>query len=102
METFILIIIGTLGIALGFTLGRAGSHRHIGSFVNTERYMGKEHKKDMIVKHLRNRGELTNSDLQELLGVSDRTVVRYFDELEEEGIVVQKGKSGRGVHYELT
>lgn len=102
MQTFILIIIGALGIALGFTLGRSRGRTRLSNFINTERYPLKERRKSMIIKHLRERGELTNNDIQELLGVTDRTVVRYFDELEEEGMVVQKGESGRGVHYELT
>jgi len=102
MQTFTLLIVGILGIALGFTLGRRGAREHLSTFINKERYIGKERKKDMLLKHLGDRGRLTNSETQELLGISDSTVVRYFDELEEEGKVVQKGESGRDVYYELS
>ncbi len=101
MQTFTLIIIGVLGIALGLILGRAGSNKHLSNFVNKERYPLKERRKTMLLKHLKDRERLTNSKAQELLGVSDTTAVRYFDELEEEGLVVQKGEHGRGVYYEL-
>lgn len=102
MDILILIIIGILGISLGFTLGRVGAREHLSYFVNKERYPLKERRKDMLLKHLKDRGQLTNSEAEELLGVTDRTVVNYFDELEEEGRVVQVGESGRGVYYELT
>ncbi|MFC1730654.1 winged helix-turn-helix domain-containing protein [candidate division KSB1 bacterium] len=102
METFILIIIGVVGILLGFTLGRAGSHRHISSFVNKERYPLKDRRKRMLLKHLGDRERLTNDEAQKLLGVSDSTITTYFDELEEEGEVVQVGETGRGVYYTLT
>ena len=55
----------------------------------------------MLLKHLRSRGKITNDEVEALLGVSDSTVTVYFDELEEEGKIVQKGESGRGVYYEL-
>jgi Fic family protein len=102
MQTFILIIIGIVGVLLGFILGRAGAHRHLSSFVNTERYPLKERRKGMLLKHLKDRGELTNSEAQELLGVSDSTITLYFDELEEEGSVIQVGETGRGVYYTLS
>ena len=102
MQTFILIIIGALGISLGFILGRVGSHRHISSFVNRERYPVKERRKRMLLKHIGDRGELTNSEAQELLGVSDSTATTYFDELEEEGEIIQVGETGRSVYYTLT
>ncbi len=102
MQTFILIIIGILGIGLGFILGRAGAHKHLSNFVNKERYPLKEKRKRMIVKHLKDRRKLTNGEAQELLGVSDSTITTYFDELEEEEIVIQVGDIGRGVYYTLT
>jgi len=41
------------------------------------------------------KGELGNSEIRKALGVSSRTAVRYLDELESEGKVVQVGKVGR-------
>ena len=101
MEVFILIIIGVVGVLLGFTLGRVDAHRHLSTFVNKERYPKKERRKQMLLKHLKDRRRITNDEVEELLGVSDATATRYFDELEEEGEIVQKGE-GRGTYYELT
>lgn len=47
----------------------------------------------------RGKRELSNSDIREALGISDRSVIRYMDELEKEGRVEQKGDTGRGVTY---
>jgi len=44
---------------------------------------------------------LTNNDIEKLLGVSDATATRYLDELESDGKVIQKGKTGRYVKYFL-
>jgi predicted HTH transcriptional regulator len=46
-------------------------------------------------------GETTNAELREHLGVTDRSVVRYLDELEKEGKVEQVGNTGRSVTYRL-
>ncbi len=43
--------------------------------------------------------ELTNTEIRNELKVSSRTVVRYMDELEKEGKVVQIGKIGYPVTY---
>lgn len=45
--------------------------------------------------------EVSNSDIREALGVSDRSVIRYMDELEREGKVEQIGNTGRSVIYRL-
>jgi predicted HTH transcriptional regulator len=43
--------------------------------------------------------ELTNTEIRNALKVSSRTVVRYMDELEKEGKVMQVGKVGYTVTY---
>lgn len=45
--------------------------------------------------------EMSNADIRQALGVSERTAVRYMDELEKEGRVEQVGDTGRGVQYRL-
>lgn len=102
MNTFLLILIGVIGIIFGYALARGDVRERLDTLVNEERHLVKERKKAMLMKHLRDRGQLTNEDAQELLGVSESTVTRYFDELEEAGLVEQKGHSGRGVYYELS
>jgi predicted HTH transcriptional regulator len=56
---------------------------------------------DKIVQLFGERNELTNADVRSNLGVSSRTTVRYMDELERTGKVVQVGKIGHTVTYRL-
>jgi Fic family protein len=49
----------------------------------------------------RDRGTITNNDIENLLGVSDATAERYLNELEAEGELVQVGGTGRGVKYSI-
>lgn len=57
--------------------------------------------KEKVATLLAEKGELSNSDIREALGISDRSVIRYMDELEREGRVEQVGSTGRGVLYRL-
>ncbi len=43
--------------------------------------------------------QITNNDVEKLLGVSNATAERYLDELEQEGALKQVGKTGRNVYY---
>ena len=53
-----------------------------------------------VLEFLASHGQLTNDDVQKLLGVSDATATRYLEELEKEGRIRQVGREGRGVYYE--
>ena len=48
---------------------------------------------------IRERGKASNEELREHLGVSRRSVVRYLDALEREGIVVQAEGMRAGAWY---
>ncbi len=69
----------------------------------------KQERKEKILELLRKQGGLSpsdslgvsNSDIREALGISDRSVIRYMDELEQEGKVEQVGTTGRSVTYHL-
>ena len=62
----------------------------------------KERNKQQILAFLKTmNGQASNGEISENLDVSDRTVVRYMDELEAAGEVTQVGKTGRGVTYRL-
>ena len=52
---------------------------------------------EAVVVALKERGTLHNRELRALLNVSERTVVRYMDEIEALGLVVQQGKTGETV-----
>ncbi len=56
--------------------------------------------KQAIIAAFAGKGQLTNDEVQKLLGVSDATATRYMDELEKEGKVKQVGPTGQNVYYE--
>lgn len=58
----------------------------------------KERHKIKIIEILKQKGKITNNEIEKALEVSDATVTRYFDELEKEGKILQKGKI-KGVYY---
>jgi len=61
----------------------------------------KEERKQKVLGLFSDKPELSNADIREILGVSGRTVVRYMDELEQEGKVKQIGEVGYAVRYSL-
>ena len=61
----------------------------------------KEARKQKALAMLREKGDLSNSEIRKELGISSRTAVRYLDELEAEGKLKQVGKIGHAVTYHL-
>lgn len=57
--------------------------------------------KEKIAALLRERGDLSNADIRGALKVSERSIVRYMNQLEREGMVEQVGTTGRSVIYRL-
>ena len=57
--------------------------------------------KEKALEFVQGKGEASNEEIREHLGVSRRSVVRYLDALEREGKIRQVGKAGRGVYYEV-
>ncbi|MEX0998373.1 MAG: DUF6804 family protein [Thermodesulfobacteriota bacterium] len=66
----------------------------------SEQSENKERNKKAILEIMKTQHPLTNDQVEQLLGISDATATRYFDELEKEGKVRQVGKTGRHVYYE--
>jgi Fic family protein len=56
---------------------------------------------DRIVSLFETDAELTNTEIRKAMGVSARTVVRYMDELEKAGLVVQTRQGGPLTTYIL-
>jgi predicted HTH transcriptional regulator len=54
-----------------------------------------------ILDFMKEKGEVNNSDLRELLNISRNSIVRYMDDLEKKGKVEQVGNTGQGVTYHL-
>jgi Fic family protein len=99
--TIIFIIVILLGIALGYLTTRHDVRdRLFNNLVNDERHLEKERRKRMIIKHLKDRKKITNDEVQKLLGVAHGTATRYFDELQNTGVIIERGE-GSGVYYEL-
>ena len=69
--------------------------------VAVERASKKEENKERVLALLRERGEVSNADVRDMLGFSRTSSVRYMDELEKEGRVAQVGVVGRSVTYKL-
>ncbi|MDD5071784.1 MAG: winged helix-turn-helix transcriptional regulator [Patescibacteria group bacterium] len=96
----ILIIIGIAIIILLLT--RKGREAAVGICAAAIGQDAKKREnKEKTEALLKERGSLSNSDIREALGISDRSVIRYMDELEKEGKVEQVGSTGRGVVYRL-
>lgn len=66
---------------------------------NREQAGTKEERKERIMEMFSERGEISNDDVEQAIGVSDATATRYLSELEEEGRIVQQGETGRHVTY---
>ena len=87
------LLILTIGIIIGLVFSRRRSK----SF-NAEQSENKENNKKKILGSLNSK--FTNTDVENLLKVSDATATRYLDELEKEGKIKQVGKTGKYVYYE--
>ncbi|MBL7045728.1 MAG: DeoR family transcriptional regulator [Parcubacteria group bacterium] len=99
MEIFILVTIGFVAILLGYVLGNHEAREKAIAFVNSEQSGRKRNRKKMIMTEIKERGKITNDEVQALFDVAHSTATRYFDELQEEGKIVERGE-GRGVYYE--
>lgn len=66
-----------------------------------EQSVSKQKNKQKILNLFGKEKELSNEQIRDSIQVSDRSVVRYMDELEKEEKVKQTGKTGRSVVYVL-
>lgn len=77
--------------------------RHSGranlSAVNDKRQQEREAAKELILKLFRSKEQISNLDIQHFLGISDRSALRYLDELEKAGKIARHNSKGRGVFY---
>lgn len=104
MPKFILIIIGiVIVVAVWLTLRRAQGKEDLTGICATalDQTIRKSANKEKILVLLAERGEFSNADIHEALGFSERSVVRYMEELERAGKVEQIGNTGRAVTYRL-
>lgn len=60
-----------------------------------------EERKRRILEEVKERGRVTNNQVQKLLGVSDATATNYLDSLEKEGLIEQVGGAKRDTYYKI-
>lgn len=60
----------------------------------------KDRAKQKVMDLLAQKSKISNREAAQALGVSRITIIRYFDELENEGKAKQVGKTGQNVFYE--
>jgi len=92
MTYLLLFIILIIGIGAGYVLAKQRSNA---------RQQKKEERKSKILELFKTQTEITNNDAEKLLGVSDATITRYFDELKKEGKIEAFGDSQRAAKYRL-
>ena len=104
MGQILLFVIASVVLVVGFVLLVSKRARQEAAGI-CEVALGqtarKNANKERVLALLREKGELSNSDIREVLGVGRTSAVRYLDELEKEGKVEQIGEGGRGVVYRL-
>jgi len=95
MNPYIILIIGIIiGFALAWFLKKPKPQM-------SEEEKNKQKRNQKIVEYIREQGEASNDDIQELLGIADSTATKYLQQLEDEGTIKQIGKEGRSVKYHL-
>lgn len=92
------IIFTGIGALLIFRWWRQSNHS-LSQKGNQAKAAHKEKAKTDILAYIKEKGQITNDDVQKLLGVSDATATRLLEELQGDGKVVQHGEAGRGVYY---
>lgn len=96
------IIIYILGIITGFAITQLMRKKQtkIGK-ASEKQISAKEERKCKIIAYLQEHGAQSNNDIEKFLNVSDASATNYFQELENEGKIVQIGEKGRFVKYQL-
>ena len=96
------VIIFVVGVLVGGALVWVIKKRKSGfAAFNLKRQQAKRQAKKKILKLLKEKENISNNDVERLLGVSDATATNYLQELENENRIIQIGKTGRAVSYRL-
>ena len=61
-----------------------------------------EERTQKIITYIREKGEVSNDDIQALLGIADSTATKYLQQLEDKALITQVGEQGRHVKYRLS
>ena len=96
MNSLIILVVASIGIALGMYISRRGRTGFISKQMET-----KVENKQKILAYLQEHGKIQNNDVEKLTRVSNATAERYLNELEKEGKLTQNGTIGQNVFYSL-
>ena len=64
------------------------------------RSLGLSERQLVAVEFVKENGKITNNELQQLLNLSERTILRELDDLVNKNILIRKGEK-KGTFYEL-
>ncbi len=97
MNYILYIIIGVVGIGLGWYFGS----RRKTLALNAEQVDQKKDNLIRVFEMAQGSGTITNDQVEKSLGVSNATAERYLNELEKEGKLIQIGRTGQSVTYRI-
>ena len=105
MNILIYILGGVIvGIIISYFLWQKGKEtavQDIGTGIITDQMKEKEANLQKIREYITGKDKITNEEIQKLLNISNATTARYFNELEQEGLIKQVGDTGQGVYYKI-
>ena len=90
------IFVFVLGLLIGYLIGHYADRDNHTSISQGQR---RSERIALLKEHIMGKREITNEDVERLLGVSDATAERYLQELEVQGLLEQVNKSGPYVKY---
>lgn len=102
LKYLIIFLVGLIGVYVGRSLALRrgmGKRKNAYNRATTAVEKRKHEAKDKILTLFAKQERITNNDVEKLLDVSDATATRCLQELEDEGVIQQHGKEGRGVFY---
>jgi len=94
-----IVIALVVGMVVGYWVGRKQPPKAAPFSKGDGQTKEKEQGKAKILEMFNSKESITNDDVEQALGTSDRSATRYLDELEKEGKVEQIGRTGRSVTY---
>lgn len=97
----VLFLLGfVLGAAVVYFMINKRANDDIASYVQNQQ-SEKQKRKDRILVMIREKGNVSNNDVETAFSVSDASATNYLQELEREGQIEQVGGRGRFVSYQI-
>ncbi|MDE2188234.1 MAG: hypothetical protein KGJ35_00690 [Patescibacteria group bacterium] len=100
MVSIILAVVALVGLGI-YELTKKPNAAMPATETKNKQTENKEKEKKALLDFMESGNQpLTNEHIRMMLGISEATATRYFDELEKEGKIKQVGKEGAHVFYE--